>query len=228
MNTVANFFELFPNYQLKDAAEVNLDQCAQRWLREHPYQSENELIWPKGTQSLVDLFHKENGKRWSWGGYLEERTSLLKGSYLDATGNYLHLGIDCNLPAGTEVVATFGCRVLLRDTDFGVNWGWGPRLIVEPLQAGQHEGQVIIFAHLIEESLPAIGAVLEPGAQIGLIGEPPSNGNWFPHLHIQAVERPHFQSLKSTGLEMLDGYGHPSNKKELNRLYPDPKWVMQV
>jgi hypothetical protein len=63
----------------------------------------NPLLDPRVSQFMVDEFHRARGVDGSYGSYIEDRRYLLRGSYLSATGAYLHLGVDFNVPQGTRV-----------------------------------------------------------------------------------------------------------------------------
>lgn len=216
---------LFPTLDYSSVAHVNLDEEARRWYARHPEAVGSPLSTPPGSVAFVEELHRKLGVEWSWGSYLENRSVLLRQSYLEKTGNFMHLGIDCNMPAGTLVAAPFPCTVLVADNDRETRWGWGPRLILEGTDsAGQK--QTIVLAHFEEGSTSLAGAALEAGARLGLVGAPPGNGNWFPHIHIQQIKQGHLATILKQGVEYLDGYGNPQEMAHLREIFPDPAWVI--
>jgi hypothetical protein len=73
-----------------------------------------------------------------------------------------------------------------------------------------------LIALLVLESRAAAGTI--PAE----VGGPPHNGNWHPHLHIQAVREPYFQEVLVERFNELDGYGSSAEKSLLRREFPDP------
>ena len=216
--------KIFPKLSGKKTAEVNLDQMAREWIHErqlsHLRNNVSVLLDPKICQEMVASVHKRLGVEWSFGGYLEDRSFIWKGSYLDQSGGYIHLGIDLNVPQGTEVACPVAGEVLLVDHDLGIDGGWGPRIVVAPEDASLR-AHALIFAHLHAPQVRA-GTKVKPGQIIATIGQAPENGNWYPHLHLQAVRVDLFREFLATDLNLLDGYGHRSDVSRLEIDYPDP------
>jgi murein DD-endopeptidase MepM/ murein hydrolase activator NlpD len=215
---------LFPDLAGAKRVCVNLD--AETWLFEqrHPEYfrdaSVNPLLDPKISLQMVMEFHERSGARWSYGGYCENRVRLWRNSYLSDKGNYLHLGVDLNVPQGTKVATVEELTVMLVDDDRDCDGGWGPRVFVQP-QAQGTERVVLIFAHLQAVCVQP-GDQLPAGTVLAEVGGPPNNGNWFPHLHIQAVRTDYFQEILLERFDELDGYGHPAEAGRLRRDFPDP------
>jgi len=210
---------MFPELQNSKYCYVNLDDEAVRWSGEHPELfsgGKNALLDPAVSQRMMDEFHQRRGVVWSRGGYLEERRHLLRDCYLEKSGNFLHLGVDCTVPQGTRVAVDFPAKVILVDDDQDRDGGWGPRVFV------RSDGPVLIYAHLQNVAVrPA--QVLQPGEVFAEVGGPPHNGNWHPHLHVQAIRAELFQEILLERFHELDGYGHPSARAELQFDFPDPR-----
>jgi murein DD-endopeptidase MepM/ murein hydrolase activator NlpD len=214
---------LFPGLEGKRRCQVNLDAECVRWSSRHPelFQSfANPLLDPAACQKMMDEIHREYGVDWSYGGYLEDRRHLWKGSYLEASGNFLHLGVDMTVPRGTEVAATFEARVMLVDEDSDRDGGWGTRVFLKPERAGAAP-LVFIYAHL-EHPRCEPGEPLSPGAVFAAVGGPPANGNWHAHLHVQAVRATVFHEILLAHFDELDGYGPPAGREALQADFPDP------
>lgn len=84
------------------------------------------------------------------------------------------------MPQGTGVAADFPAQVILVDYDPDRDGGWGTRVF---LASG---GPVFVYAHLQNVGVRP-GQALDPGAVFAEVGGPPDNGNWHPHLHVQAI-----------------------------------------
>ena len=210
---------MFPGLQGSKCCYVNLEAEAVRWSGEHPdvfAGGGNPLLDPAVCQRMMDEVHSRYGVVWSHGGYLENRSRLLRGSYLEATGNFLHLGVDCTVPQGTRVAAGFPARVILVDHDPDREGGWGTRVF---LTSG---GPVFVYAHLQNVGVRP-GQELAPGMVFTEVGGPPHNGNWHPHLHVQAIRAGLFHEILLERFQELDGYGSPAALTMLREDFPDPR-----
>ncbi|MCX7019754.1 MAG: peptidoglycan DD-metalloendopeptidase family protein [bacterium] len=215
---------LFPSLKDTRCCPINLDAEAAEWLRGNSRELENTernpLLDPTVCQAMLDDFHQRNGADWSYGGYMEDRRRVWRGSYLDRAGNYLHLGVDFNVAQATEIAAGFPCRVMLVDNDNDTDGGWGMRVFLMP----DHSllwNVVLIYAHL-RNVLAEAGDALSRGAVFAEVGGPPHNGNWHPHLHVQAVRDYYFKQILVERFTELDGYGHPDESRQLRECFPDP------
>ena len=215
---------LFPGLAGTTLARVNLDAEQFAFARHHPElfgnPAINPLLDPRVCQQMVHECHVTHGVDWSYGGYLEDRQHLWRGSYLSAKGTFLHLGVDFNVPQGTPVAVVEDSLVMLVDEDTDLDGGWGWRVFLKPSSARRLR-IVQIFAHLQAVRVQP-GDRLAPGTVFAEVGGPPHNGNWHPHLHIQAVREPHFQKILIERFSELDGYGHRSERSILRREFPDP------
>lgn len=214
---------LVPDLSFGSAQEVNLDEAALAWLRLRDAKGENPLLHPEETQAMVDWLHQSRTATWSYGGYLEDRSNFLKGTYLDETGGYIHLGIDINAPAGTVVAAPFDAIVEDIFDDGDTPHGWGPRLILRPLD---NSVPFLVLGHLTSLSAFKVGDKVRGGDELAFIAPAPHNGYWFPHLHVQHISRHGITAHRADGYQSLDGYGHKRNLAALERTYPDPTWLL--
>lgn len=215
--------KLVPTLDLARGVEVNLDAAAQEWLRQHPATgSTNSLLEPACAGAMVAELHRERGALFSYGGYLEDRSHLLRGTYLDETGGYIHLGIDINAPAGTPVHAPFDAIVCDVFDDRGTPHGWGPRLILEPHDLTR---ALLVLGHLAPLSLRQ-GERVRAGDVLGAIGAPPDNGGWFAHLHVQQISRAAVPEHQRDQFASLDGYGHARDISTIRERYPHPQWLL--
>lgn len=209
---------MFPDLRDLRRAHVDLEAEAARFEASHPElfsAGRNPLLDPAVCQRMMDGLHARLDVSWSYGGYLEDRRRLWRGSYLEQTGHFLHLGIDCTVPRATRVAASFSSTVILVDLDPDQDGGWGARVF---LASGS---LVFIYAHLQNPAVEP-GQLLAPGDIIAQVGGPPENGNWHPHLHVQAVRADHFHEILRDRFHQLDGYGPAHTLPTLRRDFPDP------
>ncbi|NLF25115.1 MAG: peptidoglycan DD-metalloendopeptidase family protein [Deltaproteobacteria bacterium] len=218
MNNLPMDIRLFPSLTGKAACRVNLDQEAQKHFTGNLGKS-GPMLDAVQAEAFITGLQQSRGCAWSYGGYLENRAFMFRGSYLDHTGTYLHLGTDFNVPAETPVVLPWHAEILVVDDDEDQNGGWGPRVIARPDTS--ERDLVVIFAHLAEVQV-APGRHYRSGTVLAQVGSPPFNGNWWPHLHVQLVLKNVFDVFVKTGLDKLDGYGHPTDIERLQVEYPDP------
>lgn len=216
--------KLLPTLDLSEACEVNLDQAAVEWFQEFGGGTENPLLQPEITQKMIDLLHARRGVTWSYGSYLEDRSTLLKGSYLDGTGGYIHLGVDVNVGPGTPVAAPYDATVIDIFDDGETRQGWGPRLGLKPADSSL---PYLILGHLTPFTLRR-GDEVKAGQILAEVAPAPFNGYWFPHLHIQQIARQAVAQHEEDGYQSLDGYGHPRDIAVLKETYPDPTWLVLV
>jgi len=189
---------LFP--QLSSKRWHYLDLNAQA-LIDYPGRSrrreDNPLNHPATCAEWITRTHQRLGTDYSYGGYLEDRSHLWRGHYQEKTKKFIHLGIDYNVPAGTDVSAPHDVVVEESWSDTDQDGGWGGRLIVRDVEAGRY----IILGHLDPATLPAVGTRLRAGDRLGIIGPVAVNGGWYPHLHVQCVSE-----LSSSHPIEIDGY----------------------
>jgi murein DD-endopeptidase MepM/ murein hydrolase activator NlpD len=186
----------------------------------------NPYLDPKKCAEMVSDFHHELGIKWSFGGYLEDRSNLWRDSYLEHSKKFLHLGIDVNLPAGTPVASAIPLEVIMTDDDHDLDGGWGPRIIAI---AQDDPSRLVIFAHLADVLVTA-GDRISPDVPFAVVGAAPLNGNWYPHYHIQQLNTERIPNLIFdskqrkivSGLDEIDGYGRQEDYRLLSQQYEDP------
>ncbi len=211
---------------------IDLDREAVRWLarRNLTPADGNPLLDPAVCQRLLEDFHRRHNVVWSYGGYLEDRRHVWRGSYLDRTESYVHLGIDFHVPQGTAVVTEFDADIALVENDPDTDGGWGERIFLRPTPAGAEppaRDVLLIYAHLQNVAVNP-GAHVRPGMVLAEVGGPPLNGNWAPHLHVQAIQRAMFEDILLNRFSELDGYGPRDRLEELRRQFPDPLDFVRV
>jgi hypothetical protein len=201
------FYLIFPQARGKNFEEINLNE-----LVKHASADGQNYKLPQVKQRLIDRHHMTQGCV-TYGGWLEDRAFMWKGTYMDNDQRYIHLGVDINLPLGTQVRSPADAEVHDVLCDDSAEVGWGTRIILKPEIADIY----LVFAHLSQDNNLRAGQHIDRGAIIGTIGTWPQNGNVFQHTHIQAVAA---QYLETHPLSELDGYGQ--SDASLAQAFPEP------
>lgn len=149
---------------------------------------------PELIQKMIDESFTEGNA--SFGGYGENRKDMFHGTYLESTGNFIHLGIDINVHAGTPIRLPFDCYLAQVFVDTDVDVGWGTRVILETKSP-----YLMVLGHLENGMYDILGNGFskKKGEIIGKVGTWPRNGNVFEHLHVQMI--------KPENMKQFDGYG---------------------
>ncbi len=219
---------IFPKLSNKKRSYLNLNTLGRQWLEKHQARfgghernMANPLNVPEITAEMVEDFHHSLGLGFSHGGYLEDRRELWRESYLEAGDTFIHLGVDINAPAGTEIAVDFPAEVVFTGDDYPLVGGWGTWAILKHVEIGDY----VLFGHLHENLGVYVGDVLKPGDILARVGKSPRNGFWYPHVHVQRLSQLVYQTgLKNKFVE-LDGYGK-GDIEALKRDFPDPMWYI--
>lgn len=190
---------LFPRLKGK-WAELNFNKWARIVKKELPY---NPFLDPVLCGKWVKLLHETIKIKYSWGGYMEDRSDLWEGHY-HTPGSMIHLGVDFNVPENTLVCLPKTGKLIHSELDEDQNGGWGGKIIFEI------DGLYFIFGHL-KHIAHEIGRTYKEGYDIGHIAGIKSNGGWYPHLHIQCMRQ------FNAG---IDGYGRAYSGLEYD--FPNP------
>ncbi len=169
---------LFPELILTVAATadqkwipVNLDEAYRK--RSGP---PLDMTNPDDQQRLVK---EVSGDKLSYGGFLEDRSAIWKGF---ESGR--HLGVDFNnLQPGEAVGSLVTGTVTHVIKDDTKQNGWGTRVIVLT-----DVDTYLLYGHLTNPRV-AVGDKVVPIQILGEIAPPETNGGWFPHLHLQYMDK---------------------------------------
>lgn len=214
---------IFPTLAAGRCGYVNLDyHYANYWLAERNMgmpKRKSPMLDADTCREMVNRMHHLRELAWSHGGWLEDRSRLWRGSYLQKEKKFLHLGIDFNAPFGTPVACDHYGIVMRVDNDHPEPGGWGPRVMImlDRIQI------VLIFAHLDPSVLTTLkaGDAVEPGKPFASVGSSLENGQWYPHVHVQAMHN-HSYWFYESHLGLLDGYGRTNDAAALAAEFPDP------
>ena len=140
----SQFHDVIPEALLKKPhREVNLAEEVLNFFKRHPRMkiSSKDVVDPDKCAKLVKQIHKELGLIWSYGGWMEKREHLLAETYLKTTGDWIHLGVDINIPIDTPVLAAADGMVYKVDSDYPEKGGWGNYVILK-----HRVGDVVFFS----------------------------------------------------------------------------------
>jgi hypothetical protein len=207
---------LFPALATASWVEVDLDALARRDFPDGDNPLNDAVICTTWVCELA----KGLGVDFTLGGFMEDRSHLWRGHYHDPAV-MRHLGVDYNVPEGTEVVAPVACMVERVLREKGVWGGWGGFVVLR-LHEPVAEGAFLMLGHLDHVALPEPGRVLAAGDVLARVGGPAENGGWYPHLHAQLVTDRAWTQHDGR-MEEMDGYG--LNWVERDPLVINPRHV---
>ncbi len=181
-------------------APADLDRRIQRVLTEH-----GATIGAGGYDEARLIYHWPNEPR-----AIEPRT--------------IHIGLDLSLAAGSPLYAPLdGVVHGFEDAD---NYhDYGPLIVlrhttddVEPVEFYS------FYGHLTRDSLHGltIGATITKGTEFARIGNAPTNGNWWAHVHVQLV---------TDMLDVpcnVDGAVRASQRNVWKSIFPDPNLLLGI
>lgn len=215
-NDETTTLSIFPALQGQKARYIDLNDCARR-AKKQPARS--RYLDADLTDRALSRLHRRWGVATSYGGYLEDRRDLWRGSYLKPE-SAVHLAIDINVRAGTAVTVKHPCRLEKIVFDPEQNGGWGS---VAMFRLDKPVGRIshFLYAHLAKGSVRIKeGAIIPPGETVAIIGRCHENGGWYEHLHVQAMT-PEAWDLFKGDLSKFDGYAARPAGKE-HPYFPDP------
>jgi len=209
-----NVMEIFPAFgkplQAFNPKRIDLSSS-------NPRLNSVDLSIKEAFQEFIKNEKKILGSLCLWGGYLENRV-IYKRSDLFGTDRSFHLGIDIWLPDKTKIYAPKDAHVIhvAFHNRFG-DYGGTAILRIEYDNAPLY----ILYGHLSAHITNLKqGDLLEKGEHFANLGEWDENGNWPPHLHIQAIQ--HFN-------ESNDDFPGVCSFGDLNhykKLCPNPEFLL--
>ena len=137
---------------------------------------------------LIDRTMAAAGTAFAFGRWAEPRELYTSTSFSgDGEARTVHMGIDLFCAAGTAVCTPLdGMVSILANNESDLDYG--PLLVMEHA-AGNDGFFYTLYGHLSMDTLDRlpVGKQVRAGEQIASVGEPPTNGNWPPHLHFQLI-----------------------------------------
>jgi murein DD-endopeptidase MepM/ murein hydrolase activator NlpD len=193
-----NFKRTFPELKGK-GGKINFNQESKKISLDFT----NPLVCEK----WIDSIHKSKGIKYSYGGFLEDRSNFFKEHYNKKDKLFIHLGVDYVVPEGTKVFLTEEAVVKDIMFDRDQNGGWGKRVAFSI----RDNSAYLLYGHLKKEIRLKVGQKCKPGVLIGFVGNLKENGGWFPHLHVQLMTK-NFLSLNKNDFKKIDGYAKKGSK----------------
>lgn len=159
-----------------------------------------------------------------FGGYIEtrnlyKRSTVFKNS--DSEERNIHIGLDLWINEEAPIYAALDGKIhsFQNNTALG---DYGPTIILEH-QIDNFKFHTL-YGHLSESSLEGkkVGDSIQKGQQIAILGLPPINGDYAPHLHFQII------------IDIEEKFGdYPGvcNEKRLSfykENCPDPNWLLKI
>ena len=138
--------------------------------------------------ALIEAEMARAGTGFAFGRWGEPR-ELYRSDHFAGTAEErrtIHMGVDLFCRRGTPVHAPLdGVIEHVANNDRELDYG--------PLVIVRHQGDgadfFTLYGHLSIDTLDHVraGQVVRRGQRIARVGEPPTNGNWPPHLHFQLI-----------------------------------------
>lgn len=213
-----SFFPEDSPYRRAVGLAADLDELSRGLL---PRPGPSRLLDGPLMDRALRCWHRHMGVGYSFGGYLEDRRSLWRGSYLtDETA--LHLGIDVNVPANSTIGVIAPAMLVHHTHDIDQSGGWGG---VSFFELKQPLGDIthFLYAHLRRGGpLVPVGSEVLPGQPVAVLGPDTDNGGWYQHLHVQAMTKAAWAQTRGD-LALFDGYASVRYREEgRHPLFPDP------
>ena len=207
------------------AGYLNSDTCAREYSAKFGLpRGPSPFLEPEVQAKVMRWSEARRGLDWSYGGWMENRRFLWKGTYLEKLGTFLHLGVDFNAPAGTPVFLDHPAQVLRIDNDTPLAGGWGTSVAFKLFDAPV----VLLYGHLDPRVSFEKGVIVRPKVPFGMVGRPKDNGGWYSHTHVQAIRDDVFPVYDGLRWGELDGYGREDNLATLSRVYLDPLQYVRI
>jgi murein DD-endopeptidase MepM/ murein hydrolase activator NlpD len=159
-----------------------------------------------------------------FGGYVENRNLYKRSTVFknpDIGERNIHIGLDLWINEQAPIFAALEGKIhsFQNNTALG---DYGPTIILEH-QIADFKFHTL-YGHLSEASLESkkVGEAIQKGQQIAILGLPPINGDYAPHLHFQII------------IDMEGKFGdYPGVCSEKTLPFykencPDPNWLLKI
>lgn len=170
---------------------------------------------------------REQGAALGIGRYDEPRLIYTSPAFAAGAGaldehRTIHLGIDLWLDAGAPVYAPLAGSVALVANNAAPK-DYGPLVVLRHV-TDDGTPFFTLYGHLGEETLALVqpDQAIARGQQIGVIGAPPTNGDWPPHLHFQLIT-----DMLELGRD-FPGVAYASQRDLWRSLSPDPNVILGI
>ncbi|MFY8181733.1 MAG: peptidoglycan DD-metalloendopeptidase family protein [Flavobacterium sp.] len=187
-----NFVDFLSHLESAKVIEPSIDYCDYVALDLSVSNTElnnHKLETAADYEVFIQNHLDKNNAKIAFGGYLETR-NLYKRSTVFKNENTeernIHIGLDLWINKSATIHAALDGTIhsFQNNTALG---DYGPTIILE------HEINEFkfhtLYGHLSEDSLldKKVGEQIKKGTQIAILGLPPINGDYAPHLHFQII-----------------------------------------
>jgi murein DD-endopeptidase MepM/ murein hydrolase activator NlpD len=211
------FLDILPGFKNEQAALLDLNEIS---LQSKKQPAISRFLDAHLVNRFLRFKHSSLNVAYSFGGYLENRKDLWRGSYL-GHDNAVHLGIDVNVPQGTSISVKYPCHVSSIVHDNDQKGGWGGTILFKlekPIGSISH----FLYAHLSHKEMRVSEKQrLTAGEIVGKLGTPEENGGWYEHLHVQAITQEAWDKFQGN-LYAFDGYGQLHKDEKEHSFFPNP------
>ena len=136
----------------------------------------------------------------------------------------IHIGLDLSLAAGTPLYAPIE-GVVHGFENADSHHDYGPVMVLRHTTGGDDPVEFYtLYGHLTRDSLDRlrVGQKFRKGTEFARVGSAPSNGNWWPHVHVQLI---------TDMLDVpcnVDGAVRASQREVWHSICPDPNLLLQI
>lgn len=215
-----------PGVMAQRIGYMNFNQFGAQWLKKKNLTA-SELVKPHVVAQIDRDYCALHSILWTYGGWMENRSDVWAETYLKKDARFLHLGVDCSVPHGTQVLAVADGFVIHAGND-RQTWpvgGWGGYVVqllnLDKAVIAEQYTHALIYAHLGDLQCTRYQAIRK-GEKIGLIGTSQRNGGWSPHLHLQLESEIKGIENWQKYMDELDGYGKAEELAYWAKRCPDP------
>ena len=187
-----NLLELFSKIQASKVISKHIDYCdyvALDLSADNIDLEDYTLETAKDYEIYIQNHLDKNKAKMAHGGYLEvrnlyQRSTVFKNDISEERN--IHIGLDLWINEQAPIFSALEGKIhsFQNNTALG---DYGPTIILKH----QLNGLIFhtLYGHLSLESLhdKKVGDKIEKGQQIGILGLPPINGDYAPHLHFQII-----------------------------------------
>lgn len=203
--------DIFPLFgPLENETPCIIDYSLPDFLSVNPRNMNNMIAYNKHILSNASA-------SWGIGGYLEDRSHILTGTHIRAEWRIYHLGIDILFPADTKLYNPLDGEVYEKWYEPGDGNYWGYIIIKYSLLSGFFYA---LYWHLSEPSITS-KTHIRKWETFAQLWKPHENGNWFPHLHLQAFTGKDIEVWKDKWYCKLEDIG------KIRYYCPDPSFLLR-
>ena len=180
---------------------------------------------PADVDRRVQRILAEHGALVGVGGYDEARVMYeWPDEPLSTERRTIHIGLDLSLPTGSPLYAPLDGEV--HGFEFAdAHHDYGPVIVLRHRTTDADPVEFFtLYGHLTRDSLDGlrVGLPVAKGQEFARIGSAPTNGDWWPHVHVQVI---------TDMLDVpcnVDGAVRASQRAVWRSLCPDPNLLLRI